>query len=131
MRHSTALRAAFAVWLALLAAPHAAEAQQAGKVYRLGVLTGAPPLAFEQELRKLGYLENQNIVIQRRYSGGRLERLADLGAEIVAFRPDVILVATGEMAVAVRRASMRIPIVVAASGDLVAYGLVSRPHRWS
>jgi putative ABC transport system substrate-binding protein len=103
----------------------AAAAQQAGKVYRLGILTAGPPLAFEQELRKLGYIENQNIVIVRRYSGGSLEKLADLASEIVAFRPDVILVATGEMARAAQRAGRTIPIVVAAAGDLVAYGFVA------
>src|SRR5262245_17668066 len=109
--------------LGLLAAPLAVEAQQTGKVYRLGILTAGPPLAFEQELGKRGYIENQNIVIERRYSGGRLERLADLASELVAFRPDVIVVASGEMAVAVQRASKIIPIVVAAGGDLVAYGI--------
>jgi len=110
--------------LGALAAPLAA-AQPAPKVYRLGTLTAGPALAFEQELRKLGYIENQNIVIVRRYSGGRLEQLADLASEIVAFRPDVILVATGEMARAAQRASRTIPIVVAAAGDLVAYGFVA------
>jgi len=59
----------------VLATPLAIEAQ---KVYRLGILTAGPALAFEQELRKLGYIENQNIVIVRRYSGGAVEKLADL-----------------------------------------------------
>jgi putative ABC transport system substrate-binding protein len=109
----------------ILVAALAAEAQQAPKVYRLGILTAGPALAFEQELRKLGYIENQNIVIVRRYSGGGLEKLTDLASEIVAFRPDVILVATGEMARAAQRAGRTIPIVVAAAGDLVAYGFVA------
>src|SRR4030095_6074939 len=98
----------------LVLAPVAAEAQQAAKVFRLGILTAGPALAFEQELRELGYIEKQNIVIVRRYAGGGLEKLADLASEIVAFRPDVILVATGEMARAAQRAGRTIPIVVAA-----------------
>jgi putative ABC transport system substrate-binding protein len=111
--------------LGVALAPLAVEAQQAPKVYRLGILTAGPALAFEQEVRRLGYIENQNIVIVRRYSGGGLEKLADLASEIVAFRPDVILVATGEMARAAQRAGRTIPIVVAAAGDLVAYGFVA------
>jgi len=105
----------------ILAAPLAA----APKVDRLGILNAAPSSLAEQELRKLGYIENQNIVIVRRYSGGRPEKLAQLASEIGAFRPDVILVATGEMARAVQGANRTIPIVVAAAGDLVAYGLVA------
>ncbi len=59
----------------ILAAPLAA----APKVYRLGILNAAPSSLAEQELRKLGYIENQNIVIVRRYSGGLPEKLAQLG----------------------------------------------------
>ena len=71
--------------LALGAAPLAAEAQQAGKVFRIGVLLGATsestePLlrAFTEGLRDLGYVEERDFVFERRYAGGRLERLPEL-----------------------------------------------------
>jgi ABC-type uncharacterized transport system substrate-binding protein len=114
---------ALAVLLGVVAAPSAAPPAQ--KVYRLGIFTATPASAFEQALRELGYVENQNIVIVRRYSRGHSEQLARLASEIVAFQPDVILVATGQMAKAVQGASRTIPIVVAAAGDLVAYGYVT------
>ena len=63
---------------AVLAAPFAADAQQTGKVYRIGRLeqgSAGPDAAFRQGLRELGYVEGQNIVIEYRYAGGRTELL--------------------------------------------------------
>ena len=75
--------------LALGAAPLAAEAQQAGKVSRVGVLLGATsesiePLlrALTEGLRDLGYVEERDFVFERRYADGRLERLPELAAEL-------------------------------------------------
>jgi ABC-type uncharacterized transport system substrate-binding protein len=115
-----------AILAAILAlAPLAAEAQPAGKVSRLGILTDVPNSVVEQELRSLGYVEGKNILITRRYTHGSFEAAGRLAKEIVDFRPDVVLVSNGEMAGAVRRASPATFIVVAASSDLVAQGLVA------
>jgi|RhiMetdeSRZDD1v2_1073273.scaffolds.fasta_scaffold73540_5 ABC-type uncharacterized transport system substrate-binding protein len=103
-------------------APLAAEAQQAGKIYRLGILTTSEASTFEQELRGLGYVEGGNILITRRYTHGNLEAARRLATEIVNSRPDVVLVSNGEMAGAIARASSTVPIVVAAASDLVAQG---------
>lgn len=83
----------------LLAAPLTAEAQQAGKVPRIGLLVlssvespegRAVVGAFRQGLREHGYLENRNLLIEYRGAGGRVERIADLAKELVGLkvRPD-------------------------------------------
>ena len=118
----------------LLAPPLAAEAQQTGKVARIGFLeqggSGSTPgsgnshRAFRQQLRALGYVEGQNIVIEYRYAEGRAERLPDLAAELVSLKVDVI-VSGGTLApLAAKRATTTIPIVLAAAGDPVGTGLV-------
>jgi ABC-type uncharacterized transport system substrate-binding protein len=81
----------------IIAAPFAAEAQQAGKIARIGWLgdrSGAGPRreAFLQGLRDLGYVEGRNLVIEYRYAEGKLERLPALAAELVALKVDVIVV---------------------------------------
>jgi putative ABC transport system substrate-binding protein len=77
----------------LLAAPLAAEAQQARKVYRMGVLAGSPPTtpdaarpweALMQALRELGYVEGQNLAVERRWADRRAERYHEMIAELVA-----------------------------------------------
>ena len=79
----------------LLAAPLAAEAQQAGKIARIGYLgtnlAVSPhlPEAFRQGLRDLGYVERRNVVIEYRSAEGKLERLPALAAELVALKVDV------------------------------------------
>ena len=84
--------------MSLLAAPLAAEAQQAGKVPRIGFLSltspsDRPPLldAFRQGLRELGWVEGQNIVIDYRYAEDRVDRLPDLAAELVRLKVDLIV----------------------------------------
>jgi len=119
-------RRAFVTGLgAVLAAPLAAAAQQAGKVWRIGYLS---PLAassdfhskaFREGLRDLGYVEGQNTVIEARYANGKSSKLPDLAAEIVRLKVDVI-VATPTTAVrAAQRATRTVPIVMAFSGDPV------------
>jgi ABC-type uncharacterized transport system substrate-binding protein len=91
--------AAFTVGLALLvAAPFTSEAQQVGKVYRLGVLERVSPAlnaanfdAFRQGLRELGYLEGQNLTIEYRSAEGRSDRFPSLAAELVSMNVDVIV----------------------------------------
>ena len=86
----------------LAAGPLAADAQQAGKVPRIGFLgTGSlsdtsPQLdAFRQGLREFGWVERQNIVIDYRSAEGRLDRLPDLAAELVQLKVDIIVTAGG------------------------------------
>ncbi len=123
--------------LGLLAAPRAAEAQPAGKVFRLGLLGTVPPTdpgtlriwdGFLEGLRQLGYVEGQNIVIERRFSEGRYERLPALAAELVRLKVDVI-VAAAITADEAKRATSTIPIVMTNHGDPVGSGLVASLAR--
>jgi putative ABC transport system substrate-binding protein len=113
-----------------------AEAQQAGKVPRIGYLgTGSlssqsPRLkAFREALRDLGYVEGQNIAIEYRFAEGKSDRLPDLAAELV--RVEVTMIVTGSTAavLAAKQATSKIPIIVATSGDLVGTGLVTSLAR--
>jgi putative ABC transport system substrate-binding protein len=112
----------------LLAKPLAAEAQPSAKVPRIGVLSpdspGPLPLldAFRQELRKLGYIENQNIAIEYRFAGAKPELLPNLAAELVRLKVDVILTINTAASQAAKSATKTIPIVftyVAEPVDLV------------
>ena len=91
-------RTFISVTLGLLAAPLAAEAQPAGKVYRIGMLERTPPAtnaanfeAFRRGLRELGYVEGKNLVIEYRSADGRDERFAGLATELVRLNVDLIL----------------------------------------
>jgi putative ABC transport system substrate-binding protein len=121
---------------ALLAAPLAAEAQQAAKVARIGYLASnlaASPLApeaFRQGLHDLGYVEGRNLVIEYRDAEGTLERLPALAAELVALNVDVIFAEGGtRSALAAKQATRTLPIVFAAVGDPVASGVVTSLAR--
>ena len=116
-----------------------AEAQQAGKVHRIGFLaSGSPPdpsqppspfMAFGQGLRELGYLEGQNFLLEMRYAKGAYERLPSLAAELVKLKVDVI-VASGLSAVrAAKNATRAIPIVMVGAMDPVAFELVASLAR--
>jgi len=115
----------------------AAEAQQPTKVYRIGWLHPGlsrpephPSLeAFRQELRELGYVEGQNLVIEYRFAEGKDERLAALAAELVQLKVDVI-VAGGTAAIrAAQQATRTIPIVMAGTPDPVGQGFVTSLAR--
>jgi putative tryptophan/tyrosine transport system substrate-binding protein len=80
-------------------------------------------------LRELGYNEGQNIVIERRWAGGRAERYHELAAELVAWKPDVIVAAFTPSVNAAKRATSTIPIVMAIAGDPVGTGLVASLAR--
>jgi len=122
----------------MLAGPLAVEAQQARNIPRIGWLTNGTPSsisptleAFRQGLRELGYVEGQNIRLERRYAEGREERFADLAAELVRLKVDVI-VASGPMIEAAVKATDTIPIVMSTAGDPIAQGWVvslARPGR--
>jgi len=114
----------------LLAAPLAAEAQQAaGKVYRIGLLSpssqGLGVEAFREGLRTLGYIEGQNILIEYRSAEGQFERLPDLAAELVRLRVDVIVAVVTQASLAAKNATTTIPIVMLNVGDPVGAGLVT------
>ena len=121
----------------LLGAPRAAQAQQPAKVFRLGLL-GTVPLSnpgasriwdgFVEGLQQLGYVEGRNIVIERRFSEGKAERLPDLAAELVRLKVDVI-VAAAYTADAAKGATSTIPIVMTNNGDPVGSRLVASLAR--
>jgi len=100
--------------LGLLAGPLPVEAQQAKKVYRIGLLSGPRnQIAFRQRLRELGYVEGQNLVIERRFTEGELERFPALAAELVRLKVDVIVTTAGPQAIrVVQQATRTIPIVM-------------------
>ena len=114
----------------LLALVHLAQAQQPVKVYRIGLLTweapspSSSPTPFEQGLRQLGYVEGQNIAIERRYAKGQMDRLPELAVELARLPLDVILTRSFPAALAAKQATSTIPIVIMGAGDPVATGLV-------
>jgi putative ABC transport system substrate-binding protein len=120
---------------ALLAAPLAAEAQQAAKVARIGYLShnlaASPHLreAFLHGLRDLGYVEGRNVVIEYRYAEGKPERLSALAAELVALKVDVIVTVSNTTALAAKQATRTVPIVFTAVADPVAAGIVASLAR--
>src|SRR5246500_2792052 len=110
--------------------PLAARAQQVGKLPTIGFL-GADasafspwPAAFVAHLRELGWIENRNVAIEYRWSEGRTERYAEIAAEFVRMKVDVI-VTVGSAVPTVRQATSVIPIVFAVAIDPVANGLVA------
>ena len=118
--------------LALLAVPVAAEAQQARKVARVGVLVlgpagaNAPDLAaFRERMNQLGYVEGQNLQIESRFADRELDRLPRLAADLVRVNVDVIVTITTPAAQAAKAATATIPIVMAGSAEPVGLGLVA------
>ncbi len=121
----------------MLSAPLAAEAQETGKVYRIGTISSGPrdpaaePIfrAFRERLEELGYVDGRNVIFERRWAEGRFERLPQLAEDLTAMNVDVV-VAWGTPAVAAaKRVMTRTPIVMASSADAVATGLVESLSR--
>jgi putative ABC transport system substrate-binding protein len=117
----------------LLVAPLQSEAQSP-KAAVLGVLApsaGRNPIdiAFEQSLQGRGWVEGQNIRIETRYAAGRPDAFTSLAAELVGFRPDVLVAWGTAAAIAVKRTSGSVPVVFLAAGNPVGNGLVSRLAR--
>jgi ABC-type uncharacterized transport system substrate-binding protein len=115
--------------------PLAARAQQAGKISTIGFLGPASFLAyapwttaFVQRLRELGWAEGRNIAIEYRWADGRRERFAQIAAEFVRLKVDVILT-LGAAGLAAKQATSTIPIVLAIAPDPVASGLVASLAR--
>jgi putative ABC transport system substrate-binding protein len=123
--------------LSLFLAPLAAEAQQPGKVARIGVLSPGSPAAAErwramllQGLYDLGYVEGQNITFTYRYAEEKPERLPALAAELVQLPVDVIVAGPPEAVQAAKQVTSTIPIVMVTGGpDPVGAGFVTSLAR--
>jgi len=130
----TRLRAALgaALALGLLVQPLVTEAQQARKIWRIGLISVAYLKiedTFFQHLRELGYVEGQNLLVERRYSEGRAERFPEFAADLVRLNLDLIVVTTTPAALAVKNATKTIPLVLPNSIDPVGVGLVASLAR--
>jgi ABC-type uncharacterized transport system substrate-binding protein len=125
-------RRAFLGVLGLVAGPHAAEAQPAGKPPTIGLLGSGTAAAqrqwtaaFVQRLRDLGWAEGRNVTIEYRWAEGRTERFAEVAAEFVRLKVDVIVTHNTPPTLAAKRATSIIPIVFATAGDPVGSGIVA------
>src|SRR5262249_23135583 len=115
-----------------LLAPLVLQAEQARKVWKIGLIAVAPrqdQTAVFQGLRELGYVEGENLAVERRYSEGRAERFAEFAAELVRLNVDVIVVETTPAALAVKRATNTIPVVFPTAIDPVGSGVVASLAR--
>ena len=116
----------------LLAAPLAAEAQQTGKVWRIGYLdqgSAARSASYvdglRQGLRDLGWVEGRNIAIEVRFADGKTDQLPSLAAELVRLKVDVIVTSTTPAALAAKHATTTIPIVIGFTADPVGSRIVA------
>ena len=126
------------VWLLgtfLLTTVSLVEAQQPKRVLRIGFLTASPSVfpgrteAFRQGLRKLGYVEGKNIVIEWRYTEGKLDRSPALAAELVRLKVDIIVSGGPTSTGFLKEATTTIPIVMGFDTDPVGNGLVASLAR--
>jgi putative ABC transport system substrate-binding protein len=126
------------VGVGALAAPHAAAAQQTGKVYRVGFLLPSALMSSDQKssavlipkaLRDLGYVEGQNLVVERRYVESKMELVSGLASELVQRGVDAIITVGPTAARATKGATTTIPIVMLGNFDPVAMGLVASLAR--
>ena len=123
--------------LAILAAPLAAEGQQAGKVYRVGILTdkASDPAearlwqAFRVGLRELGWIEGGNILIEFRGAEGNYARLPELAADLVRLKVDLIVARASAFVQPAKAATSSIPIVFLIHADPVGTGHVASLAR--
>jgi hypothetical protein len=118
--------------LGILGGPACVGAQQPARVPRIGVVfAGAPSTsshsaaAFEQGMREHGWRENQDIVIERRFGEARVERMAEIAAELVRLNVDVIVASTDAGIASVKQRTHTIPIVMVNSTDPVETGFVA------
>jgi len=136
MRNGPTLTLVLALALSVVAAPLAADAQQAARLPRIGILPPGPISerahlweAFRQGLRDLGYVEGQNITLVFPSAEVRPERLPHLAAELVSLKVDVIVAAATVAVQAAKQATKTIPIVMPVSTDPVGNGLVANLAR--
>jgi ABC-type uncharacterized transport system substrate-binding protein len=117
---------------ALLVMAFPANAQPAKKAPRIGVLhavsadsASQTAAAFTQGLRERGYVEGQNVVVERRFADGRAERISEICAELVRLKVDIIVTTTDVAIATVKQQTQTIPIVMASSTDPVGTGFVA------
>ena len=120
---------AFAFVITFATCGAVAPAQQPTKIPRIGFLLATSPSsnaaryeAFRQGLRELGYVEGKNLVIDRRFAEGKLDRLPSLAAELVRLNVDVIVTSGGISTRAAKEATVTIPIVMTNEGDQLEPG---------
>jgi len=119
----------------LLAAPLAVEAQQAGRMARIGFLSDFEPASepnlrqLEDGLREHGYIAGLNLVLEQRFAEGRPERLSELAAELVRLHVDVIVTVSERGAVAAKQATTTIPIVMVYGLEPIRLGLINSLAR--
>jgi putative tryptophan/tyrosine transport system substrate-binding protein len=107
-------------------------AQQTDKIYHIGFLANDPTIpqqpagqAFLDGLREGGFVEGENIIIERRFSEGRLDRHADLVAELVRLNVDVIVTSSNVETLVAKQATTKIPIVMMNVNDPVGQGIIA------
>jgi putative tryptophan/tyrosine transport system substrate-binding protein len=132
MRKITVL--ALSAMLVVLSVP--VEAQQTGKIFRIGYLDNSTAAgiavfleAFRQELSKLGWIEGKNITIEYRFAEQKNDRLPELAAELVRLKVDLIVTSGGPTPLVAKKATITLPIVMINSPDPVAVGLVTSLAR--
>lgn len=112
-----------------------AAGQETTRISRIGLLTGSPSASgpalemFREGLRDLGWIEGKNVTIEYRYGEGSNRRVPQLAAELVALKVDVIVVGGATPALAAKKMTAAIPIVMTYAGDPVGTGLVASLAR--
>jgi putative ABC transport system substrate-binding protein len=126
----------FAIVVALTVCGARADAQQTGKIFRIGYLDPSTAVgnavrleAFRQELNKLGWIEGKNLTIEYRFAEQKNDRLPELAAELVRLKVDLIVTSGGPTPAAAKRATSTIPIVMTGSVDPVATGVIASLAR--
>ena len=119
-----------------IAWPLAARSQQGGRVWRIGLLSGASREgaspnydAFLHGMRELGYAEGRDFILEARFAGGRYEGFPELAAELVRLKVDVLVTGTTAAIRTLQRATTTIPIVLAYSTDPIGNGFVASLAR--
>jgi len=120
----------------LVIARSIAEAQPAAKAYRVGFFLGASGKsvatlfdAFSGGMHDLGYVEGRNVVYERRYADGHMDRLPEIAAELVRLKVDVIVTGSSIHVAAARKATATIPIVMIFTADPVEAGFIKSLSR--
>ena len=126
----------FLLVTAILISPPTVDAQQAGKLPRIGFLDGSTASGmaglletFRQEMGKLGWIEGKNITLEYRFAEGKTERLPELAADLARLKVDIIVVSEPTAVLAAKNVTTTIPIVMTTVGDPVAAGLVASLAR--
>jgi putative ABC transport system substrate-binding protein len=121
--------------LSLFVAPLVTEAQPAGKISRIGIITTETPTQppgqgpLWERMQQLGWVYGQNVIAEWRASGGQNERVPELAADLMRAGVDVFVVVSAHAAQRVREVTRTLPIVVFAAGDLIEAGLAASLAR--